>query len=197
MSNEISWSIDPSHSDIAFMVKHLMIAHAKGSFKSFEANIITTDKDFTTAVIDLTIDVASISTGDAKRDEHLLGEEFFDVKKHRQINFQSETIGKADAQGNHELWGNLTMKGITKRIMLTVQFGGFIQDPRGNEKAGFTVAGKIQRSNWGLSWNSALEAGGFMISEEVTIACEIELTNQGFKVMTLKPGDKANLKTAL
>ncbi|MFI5148838.1 MAG: YceI family protein [Bacteroidia bacterium] len=195
MTNEISWSIDPSHSEIAFMVRHLMITHAKGSFKSFEASIVTTGKDFTTAVINVAIDVSSISTGDVKRDEHLLGEDFFDVKKHKQINFTSETIGKVDAQGNHELWGSLTMKGITKRIMLNVQFGGMVKDPWGNEKAGFTLSGKLQRSNWELTWNAALETGGFMVSEDVTIACEIELVNQGSKVMTLKSSEESNHET--
>jgi polyisoprenoid-binding protein YceI len=195
MSNETTWSIDQSHSEIAFMVKHLMITHIKGSFKTFEANIVTTGKDFTTAVIDVTIDVSSISTGDSKRDEHLKGEDFFDLAKHKQINFSSETIGKADAHGNHELWGNLTIKGFTKRIKLNVQFGGMVKDPWGNEKAGFALAGIIQRSNWGLSWNAALETGGFLVSEDVTIACAIELTNKSAEAMVLKASENSNHKT--
>ena len=179
MKNETKWSLDQAHSEIAFKVRHLMIAHVKGTFKTFDASIYTTAKDFTTATIDLWIDPSSITTGDEKRDEHLKGTDFFDVKNHKEITFTSSTIGKADSNGNHELWGELTMKGITKNLKLDVQFGGIANDPWGNEKAGFTVAGKINRSDYGLAWNTATETGGVMISDEVTISCEVELTNVG------------------
>jgi polyisoprenoid-binding protein YceI len=179
MKNETKWSLDQAHSEIAFKVRHLMIAHVKGTFKTFDASIYTTAKDFTTATIDLWIDPSSITTGDEKRDEHLKGTDFFDVKNHKEITFTSSTIGKADSTGNHELWGELTMKGITKNLKLDVQFGGIANDPWGNEKAGFTVAGKINRSDYGLAWNTATETGGVMISDEVTISCEVELTNVG------------------
>jgi polyisoprenoid-binding protein YceI len=177
MTNEIKWSIDQSHSEIAFRVRHLMIAHVKGSFKTFDANILTTDKDFTTAEIDFWIDVSSISTGDKKRDEHLQSADFFDTQTHKQITFRSNTITKPDSDGNHELWGDLTIRGVTKNIMLMIQFGGIVKDTWGNEKAGFTVSGTVNRTDWGLIWNAALETGGLMVSEEVTISCEIELTN--------------------
>lgn len=177
MKNETKWSIDQAHSEIAFKIRHLMIAHVKGAFKIFDASIYTTAKDFTTATIDLWIDPASITTGDVKRDEHLKGVDFFDVKNHKEITFTASTIGKADANGNHELWGELTIKGITKNLKLDVQFGGIANDPWGNEKAGFTVEGKINRSDYGLTWNTATEAGGLMVSDEVTISCEVELTN--------------------
>jgi len=179
MKNETKWSIDQAHSEIAFKVRHLMIAHVKGTFKVFDASIYTTAKDFTTATIDLWIDPSSITTGDEKRDEHLKGADFFDVKNHKQITFTSSTIGKVEANGNHELWGELTMKGITKNLKLDVQFGGIANDPWGNEKAGFTVAGKINRSDYGLAWNTATETGGVMISNEILISCEVELTNVG------------------
>ena len=113
---ETKWTIDHAHSEIAFKIKHLMIAHVKGTFKTFDASIYTMGKDFTTAEIDLWIDVDSIHTGDHKRDEHIKGQDFFDVQNHKQITFTSRTIGKADEAGNHELWGELTMKGITKNI---------------------------------------------------------------------------------
>ena len=165
-----------------------MISNVKGSFKTFVASIYTTAKDFTTAEIDLSIDVSSLSTGDAKRDEHLQSADFFDVQHHKQITFTSSTIGKG-TDGNHELWGELTMKGITKNVKLKVQFGGIVNDPWGNEKAGFTVNGKINRSDWGLNWNAALDTGGFMLSDEVEISCEVELINAGKKdlTMTLEP----------
>ncbi|MES2779505.1 MAG: YceI family protein [Bacteroidota bacterium] len=179
MNNQIKWSIDQSHSEITFKVRHLMIAHVKGSFKVFDANIYTTEHDFKTAVIDVWIDSSSIDTGDAKRDDHLKSADFFDTENHKQIIFTSETIQPEGTDGNHELWGELMMKGITKNVKLMVTFGGLVTDPWGVEKAGFTITGTINRSDWGLEWNTALQNGGFMVSDEVTISCEVELINQG------------------
>jgi polyisoprenoid-binding protein YceI len=164
-----------------------MISHVKGSFKTFDADISTHDKDFATADINLWIDVSSISTGDAKRDEHLQSADFFDVKEHKQIVFSSDRMGGAGADGGHELWGNLTMKGITKNIMLEVEFGGMVKDPWGNEKAGFSVTAVLKRSEWGLNWNKAIDTGGLMVGDDVTIQCEIELTNAGKKEMEIEP----------
>lgn len=181
MSNETKWSIDLIHSDIEFKVRHLMIAHVKGSFKNFDASIYTTDKDFLTAEIYLWIDVYSISTGDEKRDAHLKSADFFDYENHKQIIFTSQTIEKSDELGHHELWGYLTMKGITKHIKLNVEFGGIAKDSSGNEKAGFVISGIINRKDFELNWNKAVEFGGLMIGEEINISCEIELINQGVK----------------
>jgi polyisoprenoid-binding protein YceI len=186
MSNQTKWSIDQTHSEVAFKVRHLMIAHVKGAFKTFEASIYTTGKDFTTAEIDFWLDAASITTGDTKRDEHLMGADFFDVNNHKQITFTSSTIGKPDSDGNHELWGELTIKGITQNVRFKVQFGGIAKDPWGNEKAGFAVTGIINRNDWGLVWNAALETGGLMVSEEVSISCEIELINIGQEDLTME-----------
>jgi polyisoprenoid-binding protein YceI len=163
-----------------------MIAHVKGEFKTFDASIYTNSNDFTTAEVDLWIDPASIVTGDVKRDEHLKSKDFFDVENHKQITFTSSTMGKPAADGNQELWGELTMLGITKNVKLNVQFGGFVKDPWGNEKAGFSVSGVIKRSEWGLVWNATIETGGVMVSDEVTISCEVELINKGQEDMTMK-----------
>jgi Uncharacterized conserved protein len=163
-----------------------MIAYVKGVFKTFDASIYTTCKDFTTAEVDMWIDPSSIVTGDIKRDEHLKSADFFDVNNHKQITFTSSTIGKADPDGNQELWGELTMHGVTKNVKLNVQFGGIVKDPWGNEKAGFTVSGKINRSDWGLVWNSTIETGGLMVSDEVMISCEVELINKGQEDLTMK-----------
>ena len=162
-----------------------MISNVKGAFQRFDGSIYTTGNDFTTAVIDLWIDASSISTGDEKRDAHLKGAEFFDSEKHAQISFTSSTIGAADSKGHHELWGELTMKGITKNLKLEVKFGGMVKDPWGNEKAGFEVSGKLNRSDWDLVWNAPLESGGFLVSEEVSISAEIELINLGDKDLTM------------
>jgi polyisoprenoid-binding protein YceI len=186
VSTKTKWSVDQAHTEIAFKVRHLMIAHVKGSFKTFDASIYTNGKDFTTAEIDLWIDPSSINTGDAKRDEHLKSADFFDAQNHKQITFTSSTIGNLDSDGNHELWGELTMIGVTKNVKLNVQFGGIIKDPWGNEKSGFTVTGKINRSDWGLVWNATLETGGLMVSDEVTILCEVELINIGQKDLEMK-----------
>ncbi len=175
---ETKWSIDSTHSEIGFKVRHLMISNVKGTFKKFDASIYTTEKDFTTATVDLWIDAASISTGDDSRDEHLKGPDFLDVTKYKQISFTSSTIGKPDHSGNQELWGELTIKEVTKNIKLNIQFGGTATDPWGNEKAGFTVTGKINRSEWGLVWNTAMDAGGIMVGDEISVLCEIELIYQ-------------------
>ena len=196
MSNETKWSVDQSHSEISFKIRHMMIAHVKGSFKTFDASIYTTEKDFTTAQIDLWIDASSITTGDEKRDEHLKAADFFDVVKHKEITFTSSTIEPADANGHHALWGELTMVGITKNVKLNVEFGGIVKDPWGNEKAGFTVTGKFKRSDWELTWNNAMETGGMVVGDEVTIACEIELTNTGSKDITIELEAKEDAKTA-
>lgn len=187
VTTQTKWIIDQAHCEIGFRVRHLMIAYVKGTFKTFDASIYTTSRDFTSAEIDLWIDPSSIDTGDTKRDEHLKSADFFDVNNHKQITFTSSTIGKPDTNGNHELWGELTMIGVTKNVKLNAQFGGIIKDPWGNEKAGFTISGKIKRSDWGLVWNANIETGGLMVSDEVTISCEIELINKGQDEMTIKP----------
>ncbi|MEI6682473.1 MAG: YceI family protein [Bacteroidota bacterium] len=186
VTSKTRWSIDQAHSELAFKVRHLRITSVRGSFRTFDASIYTRGKDFTTAEIDLWIDASSISTGDAKRDEHLKSADFFDVETHKQISFTSISIGKTDKEGNHEMWGELTMRGITKNVMLMVQFGGIVNDPWGNEKAGFTVTGKVNRSDWGLVWTTAMEAGGIMVGEEVSITCEVELTNLGQEGLTMQ-----------
>ncbi|MEO5674067.1 MAG: YceI family protein [Chitinophagales bacterium] len=172
------WGIDPAHSEIAFKVKHLMITNVKGVFKEFDASIYTTGEDFMTSEIDFFLNPASIDTRDAKRDEHLKSEEFFDAENHKQITFTGDSYEKVDNDGSYTLFGNLTIKGITKKIKLDVEFGGVMKDPWGNHKAAFTVNGKINRKDWGLNWNTALEAGGILVGEDVSISCEVQLVKQ-------------------
>ncbi len=181
MENDIKWSIDLSHSEIEFKIRHLMISNIKGQFTNFDASIYTRGKDFTTADIDLWIDVDSISTGDHKRDTHLKSADFFDIEHHKQITFTSHSIEPSDKLGHHQLWGYLTMKGITKHIQLDVEFGGIMKDLTGQEKSGFIISGKINRTDWDLNWNKEIEFGGLMIGEEISINCEIELINHGIK----------------
>ena len=172
------WGIDAAHSEIAFKVKHLMISNVKGTFKEFDASIYTTGEDFMTSEIDFWLNPASIETGATDRDAHLKSADFFDVENHKQITFIGNTYEKVDNDGSYTLYGDLTIKGITKQIKLDVEFGGVMKDPWGNEKAGFTINGKINRKDWGLNWNAALEAGGVLVGDEVRINCEVELLKQ-------------------
>jgi polyisoprenoid-binding protein YceI len=175
MSTKTKWVIDPSHSEIAFKVKHLMITNVKGIFTEYNASIYTTNEDFTTAEVDFWMDPESVTTNDEKRDGHLKSADFFDIANHKEITFTSNTIEKIDGDGSYELWGDLTIKGISKKIKLDVEFGGVIKDPWGAEKAGFTINGKINLKDWGLNWNTALEAGGLLVGDTVNISCEVEL----------------------
>lgn len=177
-TDKTRWSLDPVHSDIGFKVKHLMITNVKGVFKEFDASIYTTGEDFMTSEIDFWINPASVETGDPKRDAHLRSPDFFDVEKYKQISFLGNTYEKVDNDGSYTLYGDLTIKGITRQVKLDVEFGGVIKDPWGNEKAGFTINGKINRKDWGLNWNTALETGGVLVSEDVSISCEVELVKQ-------------------
>lgn len=169
------WVIDPAHSEIEFKLKHLMVSNVKGKFREFEASIYTTGDDFMTAEADCTINVDSIDTGSADRDKHLKSADFFDVENFPQINFEANSVENVDSDGSYELWGNLSIKGVTRKIKLDVEFGGVMKDPWGNEKAGFTINGTINRKDWGLTWNAALETGGVLVSDEVKISCEIQL----------------------
>jgi len=179
ITTKTNWLLDQAHSEIGFKIRHMMISNVKGTFQTFDANITTILKDFTTAVIDLWIDANSINTGDATRDQHLKSADFLNAEKYKQILFKSNLIGQPDKDGNQELSGELTMLGITKTIKLNVEFGGIVKDPWGNEKAGFTISGKINRKYWGLIWNTPMETGGIMVGDDITISCEVELTNGG------------------
>lgn len=173
------WIIDPAHTEIGFKIKHLMISNVKGVFKTVEANIVTTGSDFMSAEIDVAIDPSSIDTGNADRDKHLKSADFFDVESHPQITFMANTYEVVDNDGSYELYGDLTIKGITKRVKLDVEFGGVMTDPWGSQKAGFTINGKVNRKDWGLNWNTALESGGFLVGDEVRISCEVQLQKVG------------------
>lgn len=177
-TKKVKWVIDPVHSEIAFKVKHLMITNVKGEFKEFDASIYTSGEDFMTSEIDFWMNPASVDTGDAKRDEHLKGPDFFDAENFKQISFVGNTYEKDDNDGSYTLYGDLTIRGIKRQVKLDVEFGGTMKDPWGNEKAGFTINGKINRKDWGLNWNAALEAGGVLVSDEVRISCEVQLVRQ-------------------
>ena len=171
------WAIDPSHSKIGFKVKHLMISNVLGNFKEFEGEVSTVGNDFSKSVISFSLNTASVDTEIADRDGHLKSADFFDVENHPKITFEGN--GLTDLGDDlFKLTGNLTIKGVSHPVTLDVEFGGVMPDPWGNVKAGFSITGKINRKDWGLTWNAALETGGVLVGEEVKINCDIELVKQ-------------------
>lgn len=178
-AKRVKWTIDPAHSEIQFKVKHLMITTVTGSFQKFDADIEVVGDDLSTAKVEFWADANSITTHNEQRDAHLKTADFFNSEKNQKINFTATSTESVDRDGSWTLRGDLTMNGITKAVKLDVEWGGVIKDPYGNTKAGVSVHGKINRKDWGLNWNAALEAGGVMVSDEVRIACELELVKQG------------------
>lgn len=177
MTAKTTWVIDPSHSEIAFKVKHLMISNVKGSFGEFSGQLVTEGDDFSTSEINFQINPASITTGAVDRDEHLKSPDFFDVENYKEITFSS---GKLVNTGDDEfsLTGNLVIKGISQPVKLDVEFGGLMTDPWGNVKAGFSINGKINRKDFGLTWNAALEAGGVLVGDEIRLNLDVQLLKQ-------------------
>lgn len=169
------WAIDPTHSEITFKVKHLMISNVKGEFKTFEGTI--DGEDFTKSKISASIDASSISTNNDDRDTHLKSPDFFEVENYPEITFVSKSIKEVD-DDEFKLVGDLTIKGTTKEITLDTEFGGYMKDPYGNEKAGFSINGKLNRKDYGLNWNAALEAGGVMVGNEIKINAEVQFVKQ-------------------
>ena len=178
VATRTAWAIDPMHSQIGFKVKHLMFTNVRGIFGEYDARIVTDGTDFTTAEIDLTINPASISTNDEKRDGHLKSADFFDVENFGELTFRGTRFLKKGADNDFVLHGDLTIKGITRPVELRVEFGGVIKDPWGNEKAVINLEGKINRKDWGLNWNAALEAGGVLVGEDVVLEIDIQLAKQ-------------------
>jgi polyisoprenoid-binding protein YceI len=175
---QTTWNVDASHSKLRFSVVHMMVSETEGKFKVFDGKAVSkTDMDFTNATITFSADAGSIDTDDAKRDAHLKGADFFDVEKHPDITFKSTSM-KPSGKGKttYNLEGDLTMHGVTKKVqLLAIGASQTVKDPYGNTKYGFKVTGVINRKDFGLGWNAALEAGGVAVSEEVNIALSIEL----------------------
>lgn len=161
------WNLDPTHSEITFKVKHMMISNVKGSFTNFNSELESEDETFKNVTVKTSIQTDSINTNNTDRDNHLKSEDFFNVAVNPEITFESNSL-------NNEVTGNLTINGVTKPVALEVEFGGINVDPWGNTKAGFSFEGKIKRSDFGLNWNSALETGGVLVSDEVKIAGELQ-----------------------
>jgi polyisoprenoid-binding protein YceI len=169
------WIADASHSELGFKIRHLMITNISGKFNNFTVDAATEGEDFMTAKVRVAVDIDSISTGSDDRDKHLRSPDFFDVNTYKDIIFETTRYENVDNDGSYELYGDLTIRGVTKNIKLSVEFGGVVKDPWGNTKAGFTINGKINRKDFGLNWNAATEAGGVLVGDDVKIYGEVQL----------------------
>jgi polyisoprenoid-binding protein YceI len=172
------WVLDPSHSEVQFKIKHLMITNVTGSFNLFEAHAVTEDDDFSNAKLSFKANIASINTNNEQRDTHLKSPDFFDVEKYPVLSFVSTKTEGSKGNGEFNLIGDLTIKDVTKPVKFNVEFGGITRDPYGQTKAGFSITGKINRKDFGLTWNAALESGGVMVGEDVKLVSEIQLIKQ-------------------
>jgi polyisoprenoid-binding protein YceI len=165
------WTIDPTHSAIGFVARHLMVTKVRGTFSDVSGEI-TIAANPLDSVVSASVGMASVSTGDAGRDGHLLGGDFFDVEQHPNMTFRSTALA-ADG-GSYRLTGDVTIKGTTRSVDFELEFDGVATDPWGNTKAGFTAEAEINRKDWGIEWNVALEAGGVLVSEKIKIQLDIQ-----------------------
>jgi polyisoprenoid-binding protein YceI len=168
------WTLDPTHSELGFKIKHLMISNVSGWFNDFTAEAETKGEDFETAQIYVTVKMASVNTNNSQRDEHLRTSDFFEVEKYPEMFFESTKIKKIDEE-NYIVQGDLTLKGITRPVQLNLEYSGVTKDPWGGERAGFIISGRIKRSEWGVNFNALLETGGVALSDDVKIHSELQL----------------------
>ena len=171
---QTNWDFDKSHSKIGFSVTHLLITDVDGQFKDFEGTIVSPGDDFQNATIEFSADIASIDTDNDKRDNHLKSDDFFNAEKFPKMIFKSKSFTKVDGK-NFKLFGDLTIRDVTKEVELDVKYNGTVKDPWGNTKAGFALEGVINRFDYNLKWNSAIESGGLVVSEDVTISAKLQL----------------------
>lgn len=177
MATATKWAIDPMHSEVQFKVKHLVISTVSGFFKSFEGSMETENEDFEDANISFSLNIDSIDTNQTQRDEHLKSADFFDAAEYPQITFKSTSFKKT-GDDEFDLVGDLTIKGVTKSVKLAAEFGGSTADFYGNTKAGFEVTGKINRKEFGLTYDGVTEAGSIVLGEDVKLLINIQFAKQ-------------------
>jgi polyisoprenoid-binding protein YceI len=168
------WNIDPTHTHAEFGVRHLMISTVKGHFSDVAGTVIVEDGDATTAQVDVTIGVASIDTRVEQRDQHLRSPDFFDVERFPALTFRSTKVERA-GEDRFRVLGDLTIRDVTRPVTLEVEGTGGLTDPWGNERAGYAATTRINRKDFGLNWNQALETGGVLVGDDVKISLEVEL----------------------
>lgn len=169
----VTWNVDKAHSNVGFTVTHLVVSEVDGSFKVYDGSINTTTDDFSGAEIKFIVDVPSINTGNDKRDNHLKGDDFFNAEQYPQMTFKSKAFKKA-GKNKYKLVGDLTIRDITKEVTFDVTYGGTIQGPWGNTKAGFKASTTIDRFDYNLKWDAATEAGNLVVGREVTIDLNLQ-----------------------
>ncbi len=173
----MAWQIDQSHSEIQFSAKHLMISTVRGRFNSYTGTIEADEQNPTAATVNVQIDASSLVTGEEKRDGHLRSPDFLDVEQFPYITFKSTRVEQVD--GTHgKLIGDLTIRDITKEVVLDFEYAGQAKTPWGTTSAGFNAITKINRKDWNLNWNVALETGGWLVGDQITISIELELVKQ-------------------
>ncbi len=166
-----TWNLDPAHSSIEFVARHLMVTKVRGGFGTFSGTIEIADNP-TESVIDIEVDMGSVVTGSADRDGHLTSADFFDVENHPKMTFVSTSI--IDKGDGYQVTGDLTVKGVTNPMTLDAEYLGVMTDPWGNAKAAFSASGEVNREDWGLTWNAPLEAGGVLVSKNAKIEIEVQ-----------------------
>jgi polyisoprenoid-binding protein YceI len=173
----MSWQFDPGHSYIGFTGRHLMVATVRGEFEKFDGSVEFDEHDLTRSKAEICIEAASVTTRNAQRDEHFRSADFFDVEHYPFITFQSKRVTIQDAH-HGQLIGDLTIRNITKEVVLDGEYGGVNQTPWGTYSAGFHLQAKVNRKAWGLNWNAVLAGGGLVASDEITLLIDLELTRQ-------------------
>ncbi len=170
----MNWNIDTAHSEVQFKVKHLVVTTLTGAFNSYEGTVETsTDSEFNNANVKFSLETTSISTNQTDRDNHLKSADFFDVEKFPKLTFEGSLKNKSG--NDFDLVGDITIKGVTKPITLSAELLGIMKDPWENTKAGFEIKGKLNRKDFGLTWNAATETGGLLVSEEVKLEINVQL----------------------
>jgi polyisoprenoid-binding protein YceI len=169
------WIIDPTHSEVAFKVKHLVISTVTGYFRKFEGAAESASEDFNGASVTFSLDVNSIDTNQSDRDQHLKSADFFDTASFPSIAFAGKLVNQG---GEFQLQGDLTLKGITQQVTLDVTYGGTVADPYGQTKAGFEIEGKLNRKDFGLTWSAITEAGSVVVSDQVRLQLSVQLVKQ-------------------
>jgi len=173
----MSWQFDPGHTYIGFTGRHLMVATVRGEFEQFEGSVEFDEHDLTRSRVEIRIEAASVTTRNAQRDEHFRSADFFDVEHYPSITFKSQRVIMRDSH-HGQLIGDLTIRDITKEVVLDGEYGGVNQTPWNTSSAGFHLQGKVNRKDWGLNWNAVLAGGGLVASDEITLFIDLELTRQ-------------------
>ncbi len=180
-----TWTIDPAHSRIGFVARHAMVTKVRGAFTEFEGTAVVGAGDFTRSRVELVIQASSIDTSNDQRDEHLRSNEFFDMGTYPQITFVSSVVLQTGA-ADFEITGDLTIKGVTRTVTVPFEFEGLAHDPFGNLRAGFEGSVVINRKDYGVTWNAALEAGGVLVSDKITLEFDVSAIKNADRPISLK-----------